>query len=289
MELKPGIVVQLKVARQSDFGYFLANENNPNNVEDVLLHNRQITKAIEIGEIIEVFLYHDHQGRLTATMEKPIISLGKFAWLKVVAINERDGVFLYNGIDRDLFLSVDDLGTDRSLWPKVDDKIPVSLAYDKKGRLIGKLLRRKELEETAVHAPKTILNTNVTGTIYALAEKGVFVMTEARYTAFLHFKEANEQLHLGKVVTGRVTFVRDDGKINISLQPKAHERRFEDADTIYQFLLKREGGMPYNDQSDPTIIKQKFAMSKGAFKRALGKLLKEGKIYQKDGWTYKKE
>ncbi|MCT8139650.1 hypothetical protein H1D32_19225 [Anaerobacillus sp. CMMVII] len=287
MEFKPGIIVKLKVARKADFGYFLTSEKVDS--EDVLLHKRQVTDPIEVGDTVEVFLFHDHQGRLAATMEKPIISLGKFDWLKVVSVNERDGVFLYNGIDRDLFLSMDDLGPDRALWPKVGDKIPVSLIYDKKGRLMGRLLRGTPIEEAAELAPKTILNEEITGTIYSFAEKGVFVMTDQGYVAFLHFNETTDDLHLGKVITARVTFVRDDGKINISMQPKAHERRHDDADKIYDFLLKREGGMPYTDNSDPMIIKQKFDMSKGAFKRAIGKLLKEGKIYQKDGWTYKKE
>ncbi|QOY36215.1 CvfB family protein [Anaerobacillus isosaccharinicus] len=287
MEFKPGMIVKLKVERKADFGFFLTSEKVES--EDVLLHKRQVTDPIKVGDTVEVFLFHDHQGRLAATMEKPIVSLGNFDWLEVVSINERDGVFLYNGIDRDLFLSMDDLGPDRALWPKVGDKVPVSLIYDKKGRLMGRLLRGTPIEETAALAPKTILNEEITGTIYSFAEKGVFVMTKEGYIAFLHFNEANEDLHLGKVITGRVTFVRDDGKINISMQPKAHERRHDDADKIYEFLEKREGGMPYTDSSDPIIIKQKFNMSKGAFKRAIGKLLKEGKVYQKDGWTYKKE
>lgn len=287
MEFKPGMIVKLKVERKADFGYFLTSEKVES--EDVLLHKRQVTEPIKVGDTVEVFLFHDHQGRLAATMEKPIVSLGNFNWLEVVSINERDGVFLYNGIDRDLFLSMDDLGPDRALWPKVGDKVPVSLIYDKKGRLMGRLLRGTPIEETAAQAPKTILNEEITGTIYSFAEKGVFVMTEEGYIAFLHFNETNEDIHLGKVITGRVTFVRDDGKINISMQPKAHERRHDDADKIYEFLEKREGGMPYTDGSDPIIIKQKFGMSKGAFKRAIGKLLKEGKVYQKDGWTDKKE
>lgn len=287
MEFKPGMIVKLKVERKADFGFFLTSEKVES--EDVLLHKRQVTDPIKVGDTVEVFLFHDHQGRLAATMEKPIVSLGNFDWLEVVSINERDGVFLYNGIDRDLFLSMDDLGPDRALWPKVGDKVPVSLIYDKKGRLMGRLLRGTPIEDTAALAPKTILNEEITGTIYSFAEKGVFVMTKEGYIAFLHFNEANEDLHLGKVITGRVTFVRDDGKINISMQPKAHERRHDDADKIYEFLEKREGGMPYTDSSDPIIIKQKFNMSKGAFKRAIGKLLKEGKVYQKDGWTYKKE
>lgn len=283
MELKPGMIVKLQVARESDFGYFLTDGN-----EDILLHKRQVKAPIKEGETISVFLFHDHHGRLTATMEQPIISLGQYDWLEVVSINERDGVFLYNGVARDLFLSMDELGSDRALWPKVGEKVPVSLIYDKKGRLMGRLLRGTPIEERSTPAPKEVLNQEVTGTIYSFAEKGVFVYTEEGYIAFLHFNETNEELHFGKVISGRVTFVRDDGKINMSMQPKAHERRHDDADKIYTFLEKREGGMPYTDQSDPIIIKQKFGMSKGAFKRAIGKLLKEGKIEQKDGWTFKK-
>lgn len=287
MDWKPGIVVKLRVARKTDFGYFLTADNE--NREDVLLHKRQVTKPIEIDDMVEVFLFHDHHGRLTATMEKPIISLGQWDWLEVVSVNEKDGAFLYNGVARDLFISMDDLGPERSRWPKIGERLPVSLTYDKKGRLMARLLRGAPIEDAAAKAPKTILNEEVTGTVYSFAEKGMFVMTTDGYVAFLHFNEATDELHLGQVISGRVTFVRDDGKINMSMQPKAHERRHDDADKIYEFLLKREGGMPYTDASDPSIIKQKFDMSKGSFKRAIGKLLKEGKIYQKDGWTYKKE
>lgn len=284
MGLQPGHYVKLEVVRESEFGYFLTDQT-----EDVLLHKKQVKGKLVIGEEVEVFLYQDHHGRLAATMEEPIIKFGEVGWLEVVSINERDGVFLYNGIVRDLFLSVDDLGTDRNLWPRVGEKLPVTLTYDKKGRLMARLMRGAPVEEAAPEAPKTILNGEVTGTIYYFAEKGVFLITEEGYVAFLHFKEVDEELHLGKVLKGRVTFVRDDGRINISVQPRAHERRSEDSEKIYAFLLKRDGGMPYTDQSDPMIIKQKFGMSKGAFKRAIGKLLKEGLIYQKDGWTFKKE
>lgn len=287
MELQPGMSVSLKVTRETDFGFFLTSDQE--NSEDILLHKRLVKGAIEVDQDLEVFLFHDHQDRLSATMEKPIISLGEFDWLKVVAVNERDGVFLYNGIDRDLFLSMDDLGDDRTLWPKIGDKVPVSLIFDKKGRLMGRLLRGTPIEATALHAPKSILNETVTGTIYCFAEKGVFVMTEEDHIGFLHFDETSEELHLGKVITGRVSFVRDDGKITISMQPKAYERLLDDSEKIYEFLLKSEDGMPYTDKTDPIIIREKFAMSKGSFKRALGKLLKAGKVTQKEGWTFKKE
>ncbi|MCD8503136.1 MAG: S1-like domain-containing RNA-binding protein [Bacillaceae bacterium] len=284
MSLKPGQIVTLEVARLTDFGYFLTDQ-----VEDVLLHKKQTKGSLEVGQKVEVFLFQDHQGRLAGTMEEPIITFGDIGWLEVVSINERDGVFLYNGIVRDLFLSVDDLGTDRSLWPRVGEKVPVSLTYDKKGRLMGRLMRGASVEDSAEKAPKTILNQEVTGTIYSFVEKGVFLLTEEGFVAFLHFQETDEELHLGQTLQGRVTFVRDDGRINISVKPRSHERRDVDAEKIYEFILKRDGGMPYTDQSDPAIIKQKFGMSKGAFKRAIGKLLKEGLIYQKEGWTYKKE
>lgn len=284
MSLKPGQKVTLEVARLTDFGYFLTDQ-----VEDVLLHKKQTKEPLEVGQKVEVFLFQDHHGRLAGTTEEPMITFGEVGWLEVVSINERDGVFLYNGIVRDLFLSVDDLGTDRSLWPRVGEKVPVSLTYDKKGRLMGRLMRGASVEDSAEKAPKTLLNQEVTGTIYSFVEKGVFLLTEEGYVAFLHFQETDEELHLGQTLKGRVTFVRDDGRINISVKPRSHERRDADAEKIYQFIMKRDGGMPYTDQSDPSIIKQKFGMSKGAFKRAIGKLLKEGLIYQKDGWTYKKE
>ena len=93
-------------------------------------------------------------------------------------------------------------------------------------------------------------------------------------------------MDFGQQITGRVTFLREDGRINISMRLQKENALVADAEDIYAYLVKRNGSMPYCDGTPLEIIKQKFGISKAAFKRALGHLMKEGKVRQENGWTY---
>lgn len=94
-------------------------------------------------------------------------------------------------------------------------------------------------------------------------------------------------LRLGEEVKVRVTLVREDGRVNLAMSPRKEVGRDEDADRLIAFLKERPGGgMPYSDATPPDIIKQRFGISKSAFKRAMGKLMKEGLVTQKENWTY---
>ena len=101
----------------------------------------------------------------------------------------------------------------------------------------------------------------------------------------MHESERSVEPRLGELVKGRVIGVKEDGSLNGSLLPRTHERLDEDAEGILTYLESRGGSMPYWDKSDPEDIQKRFGMSKAAFKRALGRLMKEGKVSQADGWT----
>ncbi|MGO4887259.1 S1 RNA-binding domain-containing protein [Anaerobacillus sp. MEB173] len=285
MSLQAGMIKKLEIARESDFGFFLTDNKN----EDILLHRREVKGEVAVGDQVEVYLYHDHQGRLAATMEMPIVAFGEVGWLEVVSVRRGHGLFLYNGISRDLFLSMDELDEDRDLWPQVGEKLPVSLTYDKKGRVMARLVKGEPVEKESKRANKSILNTEVSGTVYNIGAEGAFLFTEEGYIAFLHENETNERLRIGKKITARVTFVREDGRINISTKPRKQESQIDDAERILKHLNERDGAMPYWDKSDPEIIKDRFGMSKAGFKRAIGKLMKDNLVYQEEGWTYLKK
>jgi RNA binding S1 domain protein len=93
------------------------------------------------------------------------------------------------------------------------------------------------------------------------------------------------KLKVGEMVEGRITFKRDDGRVNVSMRPTKEKALVSDGDIIMEYLLNRGGKMPYSDESSAMLIKDKFNISKAAFKRALGHLMKEKKIVQEDGWT----
>jgi predicted RNA-binding protein (virulence factor B family) len=131
----------------------------------------------------------------------------------------------------------------------------------------------------------------VTGAIYNYTDAGAFLFSEERYIVFIANKEMNPQSRpkVGQVVTARVTYIRDDGRLNASLKESKEKALITDAEKIMELLHNRNGKMPYSDESSPEVIRDKFGISKAAFKRALGHLLRENRIVEEDGWTYLKE
>ncbi|TCP25977.1 hypothetical protein EV207_12011 [Scopulibacillus darangshiensis] len=281
--LQAGTVQTLKVDREVPFGYFLTNGR-----EDVLLHNNEVGEGFDPEQPQTVFLYQDHQGRLSATMTIPTIQIGTYDWVDVVEVKGRFGVFVNIGIKKDVLVSKDDLPEILELWPEAGDRLYCTLKTDKKGRLFGELASEGVIREIAEVATEADFNKDVTGTAYRLLKVGTFIVTEENYLGFIHESQRKREPRLGEKVEGRIIDVKEDGSVNISLLGRSHEAMGDDAKAIFAYLESRGGAMPYWDKSQPEDIKARFNMSKAAFKRALGKLMKEGMVYQEDGWTYKK-
>ncbi|MBY0216401.1 S1 RNA-binding domain-containing protein [Paenibacillus illinoisensis] len=288
MSLIAGTVVSLPVDREvSPFGYFLTTGS-----EDVLLHYTELTRDVKIGETLEVFLFFDTEDRLAATMKKPYLTLGEMARLVVADIHPRLGCFLEMGLGRQLLLPIRELPELEELRPHVGDEVFVIMEHDKQGRLRAKLAGERELAPLAFHAPTSWLNEWVEATVYKPLQMGTFVLVEGGVLGFgaigmIHSSERNRMLRLGEKVKCRVTLVREDGRVNLAMSPRKEVGRNEDADKLLAFMKERPmGGMPYSDATPPDIIKQRFGISKSAFKRALGKLMKDGLVTQKENWTY---
>lgn len=280
-QLYAGEITTLKVARKQDYGYFLTNGD-----EDVLLHKNESLQEHGEDEEVEVFLYHDHEGRLSATETMPVVTLDSFSILKVVGVQPRLGVFVDIGIQKDMLLSKDDLPEDRTRWPENGDELYCGLKLDKKNRLFADLSNFEEIKELSKEASGDLKNLETEGVVYRFGEEGASILTEEGYLAFLHNDEMKQSVRLGERVKVRVTFVREDGRVNVSTRPLVKEARLEDADELLKYMDERGGKMPFTDKSDPDAIKNEFNISKAAFKRAMGKLLKEKKVEQKDGYTF---
>ncbi|WP_442599147.1 CvfB family protein [Neobacillus sp. D3-1R] len=279
-----GDVITLPIVRIVDFGYFLSDGE-----EDILLHNNETTKEYELDEEVEVFIYIDSTGRLAATTKKPFISLGIYDWVKVVDIREDLGAFLDIGLQKDLLLGKEDLPVVKDVWPQEGDMVFATLRVNRNNRLYAKLASEQIISEISIPANKKDLNKNIQGYVYRTAKVGTWMITAEGYRGFIHESQRKIEPRLGQKVEGRVVDVKDDGTINVSLLPRKHEALGTDAEVILEYLISRNGAMPYWDKSMPEDIEEKFRMSKGAFKRAIGKLLKEGRVYQETGWTYLKE
>ncbi|MGM9922903.1 MAG: S1 RNA-binding domain-containing protein [Bacillus sp. (in: firmicutes)] len=282
-----GEIVTLKVDRKTDFGFFLTNGVSDNKEDDVLLPNKEVNGDIQLGEEREFFLFHDKLGRLTASMTIPEITLDDYGWGEVVGARRNLGVFVNIGITKDVLVSLDEMPLHAKLWPKVGDRLFIRLYNDKDGRLFGTTATEDVIQEELVNpAPEKMYNKMVKGYIYKTKKVGSYLITDEGYRCFIHEKERNKEPRLGEYVEGRVIDQKEDGSLNVSLLPFALDKMQEDSDIIMQYLGMRGGAMPFSDKSTPADIMETFNLSKAAFKRALGKLMKEDKIYQEDGWTY---
>jgi predicted RNA-binding protein (virulence factor B family) len=280
-KLTPGSVVTLKVVRASEFGVFLdAGTGNTN--DDILLHKQQQAgEDVAIGDEVTVYLYLDPKGRLTASRRLPQMKIGQVA--RVTVINTtKDGAFVDIGAERGVFMPF--AGMRGNL--KCGDKVWVKLYTDKSGRNAVSMEVEDELRRAAVSAVDAKVGDMVTGSLYNFNEEGAFLFTKERYIAFMHNSEFTVRPKVGEEITARITHVREDGRINVSMRPLKQEAIDTDTEKILALLYSRNGKMPYGDNTAPELIKERFNISKSAFKRALGNLMKTGYVEQREGWTY---
>ena len=278
-EFQPGTVAEMEVVRLSEFGAFL-DANTGDTDDDVLLHKAQQTAEVHVGDKLKVFLYLDPKRRLTASMRLPKMREGQIARLKVINTS-KDGAFLDVGAERGIFMPFAGMRG----RPKVGETVWAKLYTDKSGRLACTMEVEDEMRRAAKSATEAKVGDTVRGAIYNITDSGAFMFSDERYIVFIDRREIMTMPRVGEVVSARVTFVREDGRLNASLRPQKEKALALDADALYTFMQNRNGRMPYSDKTAPEIIKEKFHISKAAFKRALGHLLKEGLIEEKDGWT----
>ncbi len=288
MSLIAGTTVTLNVVREvSPYGFFL-NAGD----QDVMLHYTELTEKVKTGDKVEVFIFFDTEDRLAATMKKPFLTLGEMALLEVADIHPRLGCFLEMGLGRQLLLPIRELPELPELRPQVGDYVFAIMEHDKQGRLRAKLAGEQELAPLALPAPESWMGQTVTARVYKPLQMGTFVLVDAGVLGFgiigmVHSSERSRLLRLGEQFEARVSHIREDGRVNLSMGLRKEVGMDVDSARIMEFLHARPGGaMPYSDATPPDIIKQRFGISKSAFKRALGRLMKEGHITQKENWTY---
>jgi hypothetical protein len=263
--MKLGERQYLTVVKKVDFGVYLGGEE-----ERVLLPKKQVPEGIEVGDPVEVFLYRDSSDRLIATTTIPKVELGQLAYLTVVDTG-KIGAFLDWGLEKDLLLPF------REQTTKVEkgDQCLVSLYIDKSGRLCATMKVYRLLRTDSPYQK----DDQVNGIVYdTSAEFGVFVAVDGCYSALIPKKDVAGRLRIGDKITARVTSVKPDGKLDLSVRGKIPEQMDQDAETILRILNHYNGTLPFTDKADPERIKRECDMSKAAFKRAVGRLLKNGKI-----------
>ncbi len=260
----------LTVVKKVDFGVYLAESKEAAVEEKVLLPIKQVPENISVGDEIEVFIYKDSKDRLIATVNEPLLVKGQTAVLKVVQVN-RVGAFLYWGLEKDLFLPF----KEQTKPVKVGDECVVALYIDKSGRLCATMKVYPYLRTDSPYKK----DDKVTGVVYEISDNfGAFVAVDNCFSALIAKKEMTTKLSVGDVVSARVASIKKEGKLDLSLREKAYIQMSIDAEKVMKKLEEGNGVLPFTDKASPELIKAEMDMSKNEFKRAVGNLLKAGKI-----------
>lgn len=266
--MKLGKIQTLRIVRFRDFGAYLAESDAPD-ADSVLLPKKQLPEGVKEGDELTVFLYKDSAGRPIATTKKPLLTVGETGKLTIREITQI-GAFLDIGLERDVLLPF----REREGEIKPGQSVLAALYVDHSGRLAATMRVYPYLRAAESYHADDV----VQGTVYEIREMGVFVAVDDRYFGLIPRSEVYEHFSIGQEISARVMRVREDGKLDLSPRKKAFQQMGDDAARIMEALAAAGGTLPYGDGSDPEKIREVFGISKSAFKRALGRLLREGKI-----------
>jgi len=265
--MRIGMYQALRVARETVHGLYLADAK-----DEVLLPRGQVPSDARIGDTLRVFVYTDSEDRPVATTKKPVAKVGEFAKMRVVSVTDK-GAFLDWGLDKDLFCPFAEQqspmreGGDYVVLVTLDEltqRVPCSAK-------IGKFLR-PDGEDLKPGQPVKIM-------IAGRSRDLMSVIIDDQYKGSLFADEWHERLEVGDVRDGFVKSIRaEDKKVAVSLRPQGFRAIMGERDRLIGALKANGGSLPVSDKSSPEEIQRHFGLSKGAFKRLIGALYKEGHI-----------
>ena len=268
--IKLGEMQDLEIAKKVDIGVYLKSEANEDPEDRVLLPIKQVPENAQVGDKINVFIYRDSSDRIIATVRKPKIVMGEINYLKVVEMS-RIGAFMNWGLEKDLFLPFKEQVGDI----KLNGEYMVGLYVDKSDRLCATMNLFKVLRTDSPYKANDV----VKGTIFSLKRGlGAMVAVDGKYLGLIHEGEILKPLHSGEIVELRVSNVKEDGKLDLSLKDSPRLQIDKDGEKILKILIQNKGTLPLNDDSNPDDINNLIGMSKGSFKKAAGRLMKRGVI-----------
>ena len=258
----------LIIVKKTDFGIYLAESEDSQ--DKVLLPKKEVPEGASCGDKMEVFLYRDSKDRMIATTRHPKLMLGEVAVLEVKDVT-KIGAFLDWGLEKDLMLPF----KQQTRKVRQGEQCLVALYIDKSGRLAATMNVYEYLDLDSPYKK----DDHVQGRIYQISEQfGVFVAVDDKYSGLIPRRDAAGNYYIGDMIEARVTAVKPDGKLDLSAREKAYIQIEEDAEAIMEAIEEFSGVLPFTDKANPEVIKRELGLSKNAFKRGVGRLLKEGRI-----------
>ena len=266
--IRLGEVQVLQIIKKVEFGVYLGEE--PGAEERVLLPKKQVPEQAQVGDETEVFIYRDSKDRLIATVHIPKLTLHRIARVRVAQVG-RIGAFLDWGLEKELLLPF----KEQTRRVSAGEECLVALYIDKSDRLCATMNVYPYLSSDSPYQK----DDRVRGTVYEISRNfGAFVAVDDIYSGLIPQKELYGSVQIGDEIEVRVTEVKEDGKLNLSIREKAYLQIEKDAKKVLEIIDSFDGVLPFTDKASPEVIRREMQMSKNEFKRAVGHLLKEGRI-----------
>ena len=269
-----GKYADLEIVKAVDFGLYL--DGGP--FGEILLPLRYVPKEVEIGKELRVFIYCDSEDRVIATTEKPFATVGEFAYLKVKDLSSY-GAFMEWGLSKDLFVPF----KEQRNRMEVGEKHLVRIYLDERtDRIAASSNLNKFIEDDKEGLEEAM---KVTLLIAEKTDLGYKAIINYNCWGMLYHNEIFQEIQIGDVLEGYIKNIREDEKIDLSLQVQGYLQQIPVAtQQVLDKLKEKEGFLPLTDKSSPEEIYACFKMSKKNFKKAIGKLYKERLIkLEKEG------
>ena len=257
----------LRIIKILSFGAYLDGGEG----KEILLPTRYVPNGAQVGDEVEVFIYHDNEGRLIATTLHPKAVVGEFAFMQVKSVNTT-GAFLDWGLMKDL------------LVPYKEQKLTMRegkwyLVYVRLDHVTGRIMASARIEKFLNNIPpKYKFNQEVDLLVADDTEIGYKVIVNNLHWGMVYHNQVFQRLEKGEHLKGYVKEIREDDKLDISLAPLGYQKVDGVAQTILQALQVQNGFLPVHDKSDPEVIYSLFRCSKKAFKQAIGTLYRQHRI-----------
>jgi predicted RNA-binding protein (virulence factor B family) len=264
VSLEIGKLNTLRVVKTLDFGVYLDGGNGL----EILLPVRYVPESCEVGNDIDVFIYHDNEGRIIATTVRPLAMVGEFRMMQVKDVTQV-GAFLEWGIMKDLLVPYREQKTQM----KKGRSYLVYVYLDSvTNRIVASARIDKFLDNVPPHYE---YNQEIDLTVIDETEIGYKVIINNLHSGLLYRNEVFRSLAKGEKLKGYIKEVREDDKIDVSLQKLGYEKVDGISKHILDTLLHHGGYLPLHDKSDADEIQALFACSKKTFKKAIGALYKQ--------------
>lgn len=264
MEIHLGEINRLTVIKSVDFGMYLDGDQEG----EILLPTRYVPEGLKIGDELDVFLYLDSEERLIATTEKPLAMVGDFAWLKVAWINEY-GAFLDWGLMKDLFVPF----REQKMRMEIGNSYIVHVHIDEESYRI--VASAKVERYFSKDFPEYENGDKVEILVWQKTDLGFKVIIDNKFGGLIYADEIFRHITTGDRMEAYIKTVREDGKIDVSLQPAGRRHTEEFSETLHQYLIDHKGVCDLGDKSPADDIYDRFKVSKKVFKKAIGELYKQ--------------